>query len=115
MTVPGLTHTATTDYRLRFKAQGSWLYVKVWNNANAEPTQWTDVAWDESITAAGSWGVRCLLNSGNTNTTPVSIQFDTDATLHPQKFTVTRSVNTVVKAHAAGDAVGLFQPNYLGL
>lgn len=115
MTVPGLTHTATTDYRLRFKAQGSWLYVKVWNNANAEPAQWTDVAWDESITAAGSWGVRCLLNSGNTNTTPVSIQFDTDATLHPQKFTVTRSVNTVVKAHAAGDAVGLFQPNYLGL
>lgn len=114
-TVTGLTHTATTDYRLRFKVEGSWLYAKVWTTASSEPTQWTDIAWDTSITAAGVWGIRCLISTGNTNTLPVAIQFDTDATQNPQKFTVTRSVNGVVKAHAAGAAVGLFQPNYLGL
>jgi hypothetical protein len=55
------------------------------------------------------------LTLGNTNTLPVVPQFDADATLHPQTFTVTRAVNTVVKAHSAGDTVGLFQPNHLGL
>jgi hypothetical protein len=112
-TVPGLTHTATTDYRVRFKVQGSWLYAKVW--VGTEPTQWAGAAYDTSITAAGVWGIRSQLASGNTNTLPVAVQIDTDATLHPQLFTVTRSVNTVVKAHSAGDAVGLFQPNHLGL
>lgn len=33
----------------------------------------------------------------------------------PQTFTVTRSVNGVVKAHSAGAAVSLWAPNYLGL
>lgn len=111
----GITHTTTTDYRVRFKVQGSWLYLKIWDSASTEPAQWTDAAWDTSITAAGDWGLRASLNSGNTNTLPVAVQFDTDATLHPQKFTVTRSVNTVVKAHSASAAVGLFQPNHLGL
>jgi hypothetical protein len=114
-TIPGLTHAAASDYRLRFKVQGSWLYAKAWLSSATEPTQWTDAAWDTAITAAGSFGIRTALTAGNTNTLPVVPQFDADATLHPQTFTVTRSVNTVVKAHSAGDAVGLFQPNYLGL
>ena len=113
-TLVGVTHTITTDYRIRFKTQGSWLYAKVWTGAT-EPPQWSLVAYDTSITAAGVWGMTCLLSSGNTNALPVAIQFDTDATLHPQKFTVTRSVNNIVKAHAAGAAFGLFQPNHLGL
>ena len=114
-TIPGLTHAAASDYRLRFKVQGSWLYAKAWLSSATEPTQWTDAAWDTAITAAGSFGIRTALTAGNTNTLPVVQQFDADATLHPQTFTVTRSINTVVKAHNAGDAVGLFQPNYLGL
>ncbi|GAA2159414.1 hypothetical protein [Glycomyces lechevalierae] len=114
-TIVGLTHSTTADYRIRFKVQGSWLFAKVWNAASSEPTQWTDCAWDTAITAAGSWGIRTALTSGNTNTLPVSVQFDTDATTHPQAISVTRSVNTVVKAQAAGAPVGLFQPNYLGL
>jgi hypothetical protein len=113
-TLVGVTHTTTTDYRMRFKLQGPWLYIKIWTSAT-EPAQWTDVAYDTSITAAGVWGMRCLLVAGNTNTLPVGVQFDTDGTLHPQKFTVTRSVNSVVKSHSAGAAVGLFQPNHLGL
>lgn len=114
-TVLGLTHTTTTDFRFRFKVQGSWLFVKVWNASGSEPAQWNDVAFDTSITAAGDFGLRCALNSGNTNALPVAIQFDTDATLTPQRFTVTRSVNGVTKAHAAAAELGLFQPNYLGL
>lgn len=114
-TVPGLTHTATLDLRVRFKVQGSWLYAKVWDASTAEPAQWTDAAWDSEITAAGSWGCRGVLNSGNTNVLPVLVQFDTDTVATPQRVTVTRAVNNVPKAHAAGDAFGLFQPNYLGL
>ena len=68
-----------------------------------------------TLTAAGVFGVRVALLSGNTNTLPVSIQFDADTTLHPQTLTVTRSVNTVVKPHSAGSGVGLFQPNHVGL
>jgi len=112
-TIVGLTHTTTTDFKVRFKVEGSWLYAKVWTGT--EPSQWTDVVWDTDITAAGSWGTRGVLNAGNTNALPVAIQFDDDATVNPQRITVTRSVNTVVKAHSAGAAVGLFQPNYLGL
>jgi hypothetical protein len=33
----------------------------------------------------------------------------------PQSFTVTRSVNGVVKAHLTGAAVDLADPTYLGL
>lgn len=111
--IAGLTHTTTTDFRLRLKVQGSWLYAKVWTGT--EPAQWSDAAYDTAITAAGRWGIRGLLDGGNTNALPVSLQFDDDATLHPQKVTVTRSINDVVKAHSAGDAFGLFQPNFLGL
>jgi len=113
-TVPGLTHTTTTDFRLRFRVDGPWMYMKIWGGAT-EPTQWTLAGWDTQVAAAGHWGVRARANSGNTNALPIAIQVDTDATLHPQLFTVTRSVNSVVKAHAAGASVGLFQPNYLGL
>jgi hypothetical protein len=114
MTVPGLTHATTTNFRLRLRVEGSWLYAKVWGGAT-EPAQWTDCAWDTAITAAGAWGSRAMLISGNTNALPVVVQFDDDTVQTPQTFTVTRSVNTVVKAHSAGDAVGLFQPNHLGL
>lgn len=113
-TLVGVTHTTTTDYKVRFKLQGPWLYVKVWTGAT-EPTQWTDYAYDTSITAAGAWGMRCVLSTGNTNALPVALQFDNDTTLHPQKFTVSRAVNGVEKAHDASAAVGLFQPNHLGL
>lgn len=112
-TVPGLTHTTTTDFRVRFRTAGPWMFLKIWTGA--EPTQWSLIAYDTQVTAAGAFGYRARLNTGNTNALPVSIQVDADATLNPQKFTVTRSVNDVTKAHSAGDAVGLFQPNYLGL
>lgn len=114
-TVVGLTHTTTRDFRLRFKTDGPWMFVKIWDNAGTEPTQWTLCAYGTQVTAAGVFGIRTRLNSGNTNALPVVPQFDGDGTVNPQKFTVTRSVNSVVKSHSAGAAVGLFQPNYLGL
>jgi hypothetical protein len=113
-TVSSLTHTISTDFRVRFRLDGPRMSMKLWGGAT-EPAQWTLTAYDTQVTAAGAFGCRARLNSGNTNVLPVSLQFDTDATLHPQLFTVARAVNGVVKAHSAGDAVGLFQPNYLGL
>jgi hypothetical protein len=113
-TVAGLTHGTTTDFRIRFRLDGPRLFMKIWGGST-EPPQWTLTAYDTQLTAAGVWGCRVRLNSGNTNALPVLLQFDTDATLHPQRFTVTRAVNTVSKSHAAGASVGLFQPNYVGL
>ena len=113
--VVGLTHTTTRDFGLRFKLAGPRMFVKIWDRNLTEPPQWTLSAYDTQVTAAGVFGIRARLNSGNTNALPVVLQFDGDATVNPQKFTVTRSVNTVVKSHAAAAPVGLFQPNYLGL
>jgi len=111
----GLTHTTTRDFGLRFKTAGPWMFVKIWDRNGTEPPQWTLAAYDTQVTAAGVFGIRARLNTGNTNTLPVVLQFDGDGTVNPQKFTVTRSVNSVVKSHSAGAAVGLFAPNYLGL
>ncbi|PRY56433.1 hypothetical protein [Glycomyces artemisiae] len=113
--VLGVTHTATTDYRLRVRTEGSWIYFKVWTTAQAEPTQWTDAAWDTDITTAGAWGVRAALLTGNTNSLPVVIQVDNDTTANPQRFTVTRAVNNIPKDHSAGAELTLSQPNHLGL
>lgn len=113
-TVAGLTHTTSTDFRVRFRLDGPRMYMKLWGGAT-EPVQWTLTAYDTQVTAAGAWGCRARVNTGNTNALPVALQFDTDSTVHPQTFTVTRSVNGVTKAHSAGGAVGLFTPNHVGL
>ncbi|GHG97559.1 poly-gamma-glutamate hydrolase family protein [Amycolatopsis roodepoortensis] len=67
----GLTHTAGASYSLRFQVTGSVLAVKLWATG-AEPAAWTISLLDNAVTAAGQIGVRSLLSSSNTNTSPTA-------------------------------------------
>lgn len=111
----GLTHAAATLFRLRFTGFGSSFQARAWLASGAEPGGWQTTTTDSSLTAAGQVGVRSMLNTGNTNTLPVTVTADDFALLNPQTFTVTRGTNGISKAQAAGTAVALDQPLILAL
>jgi hypothetical protein len=114
VTVPGV-HAAGTFYTIRFQLDGTTLRAKGWRASEAEPEQWQATVTDTSLTAAGSVGARSTLSSTNTNTLPVTVSYDNFEITTPQRMTVTRSINTVVKAQAAGTAVSLAQPATVAL
>ncbi|MEV8042468.1 hypothetical protein AB0P02_01305 [Streptomyces griseoluteus] len=104
----GITHAVNTLYRVRFQVQGSTLRARAWRASDPEPAStWHVVATDSALTAAGSIGVRSILDSANTNSLPVVAAYDDFALLNPQRFTVARSVNGVVKPQLAGADVRL--------
>lgn len=110
-----LTHMATTFYRVRFQVIGSSLKARVWNPASTdEPFVWQATATDTSLTAASNIGTRSFRNTGNTNAN-AQTRFDNLEIVNPQRFTLTRSVNGVVKTQAAGEAVNLATPFIAGL
>lgn len=108
------THTAGTSYTIRLQVWGSTLRAKAWQSGTAEPT-WQVTVTDSSLTAAGSAGVRSVLDSTNTNTLPVTFSYDNFQVTSAQTFTVTRSINSVTKAHTAGEDVRLAYPTILAL
>lgn len=114
LTVPG-THAAGTFFVLRFQVQGAVLRAKVWPLAEVEPGPWQVTATDSVHSAPGSVGVRSVLSSANTNTLPVNYSYDNFQLVNVQTMTVTRSVNGVVKAQTAGEAVSLAHPSYFAL
>lgn len=114
VTVPGV-HAAGTFYTIRFQLDGTTLRAKGWRASEAEPEQWQATVTDTSLTAAGSVGARSTLSSSNTNTLPVAFSYDNFEITTPQLMTVTRSINNVVKAQAAGTAVSLNQPATVAL
>lgn len=74
--IDGLTHTITTVFGLRFQAVGSDLRFKVWDTATSEPTSWSVEATDTDLTAAGRFGFRTRLSTGNTNVLPYEAYYD---------------------------------------
>lgn len=114
VTVPG-KHTAAAFYTLRFQLEGSDLRAKAWPLGVAEPESWHVTVTDTSLTAAGSVGARTVLSSANTNTLPVAVSYDNFEITTPQRMTVQRSLNTVVKSQDAGTPLALVQPAILAL
>jgi hypothetical protein len=112
-TVSG-THAAGTFFTIRLQVKGARLRAKVWATGEAEP-DWQSTVTDGALSAAGSVGVRSVLGSGNTNTLPLVFTYDNFQLTDPQTLTVTRSVNGVTKAHAAGADVRLATPWILPL
>ena len=55
-----------------------------------------------------------MRTNSNTNANLLA-NYDDFELLNPQRFTIARSVNGVVKAHAAGTDVRLARPVYLAL
>ncbi|MFI2367309.1 hypothetical protein [Streptomyces sp. NPDC018833] len=107
-TVP-LTVAAGTSYRLRFQGDGTTLRARAWLASGSEPGRWLVDTTDATLTAAGQVGCRSISSAGTTNVNPV-IRYDNLAMATPQRMTVTRSVNGVVKAHAAAAPLRLADP-----
>ncbi|KUF18470.1 poly-gamma-glutamate hydrolase family protein [Streptomyces silvensis] len=110
-----LTHAAGRQFTARLQIVGRTLSAKVWQSDTAEPSAWLVSTTDSSLTGPGSVGMRSILSTTNSNTLPVTVSYDAFRQLGPQVFTVTRSVNGVAKAHAAGADVRLASPTILAL
>lgn len=108
------THAAGTFFTVRFQISGTTLRAKAWETGGVEP-DWLVVTTDGSLPNAGPIGVRSVLDTSNTNPLPVTFSYDNYRLLNPQTFTVTRSVNGVSKAHAAGADLRLANPTVLAL
>ncbi|MEU0584593.1 alkaline phosphatase D family protein [Streptomyces sp. NPDC006132] len=114
VTIPGV-HAAGKFFTLRFQVEGSDLRAMAWERGITAPGRWQATVTDTALTAAGSLGVRSVLASANTNTVPVTISVDNLELTKTQVMTVQRSINTVVKAQAAGTPVSLAQPATVAL
>ena len=103
-----------TPIKVRMKIVGTAVKLKAWLASVAEPVFWHVEVTDTVTPAAGGFGISGLRQTSNTNVNPV-MEFDDIAMSNPQAWTVTRSVNGVVKAQSAGAQIRLAKPNYIGL
>lgn len=110
----GITHAANTDVRLRFKLDGTSLKARAWLPSSPEPEFWMCSTTDSSFTGQEAPGCRSLLETGNTNVSPL-VRYDNFVITNPTRWTVTRSVNDVVKAQSAGADISLAQPMTIAL
>lgn len=115
-----VTYTAGTKLWLRVRITGQQVDARVWQDGSAEPGtfQLTRTVTTSPI-ASGAIGLTASVGSGSTNTSP-SFAFDDFTVVSPafpvpQFFTVTRSVNGISKAHAAGTDIRLADPTYVAL
>lgn len=104
----GYTYSAMAWHTIRLAASGSSLMAKVWPQGSAEPNTWQVTATDTDLTAAGAIGFRSLLAASVTNL-PITAAVN-NLYAGPQLQAVTRSVNGIVKAQAAGEALSLTHP-----
>ncbi|MFD3498777.1 hypothetical protein [Streptomyces sp. NPDC058678] len=110
----GLTHTAGAFYRVRFQVIGSALKARIWLPAAQEPSAWHLEVTDTALTAAANVGIRCFANTGSTPVNP-QLRFDNLQIINPQRFTVVRSRNSVVKSHTTATDVRLADPTTVAL
>lgn len=110
------THAAGTFIRVRFQGIGTAFKSKAWAAATeTEPADWTLSTTDTSLTTAEQIGTRSIRIPTNTNLATVNIQYDNFRIVSPQTFTVTRSVNGVVKTQSAGEDLRLANPTIVSL
>lgn len=115
VTATELTHVASSFYTLRFQISGNTLRAKVWNQGDPESPVWHTTTTDNDLSLAGSVGVRTVLSSLNTNALPVTASVDNFQLTNPQAFTVSRSVNGIVKTQTAGTDLRLAYPTIISL
>ncbi|MGW1440281.1 hypothetical protein ACWD7M_34175 [Streptomyces griseus] len=105
--LPG-TYTVGTWYSARIAMTGSTLTGKVWRRSDPEPG-WQLSATDTDLSGPGSVGLRSFLSSSSTNPLPLTAAYD-NLYVGPTAMTVVRSVNGIVKPHAAGTDLSLTYP-----
>jgi hypothetical protein len=113
----GLTYIANDVFWLRARIDNQRVRARVWRDDGIvlPKDYWMlDVTVTSAPVAIGSVGVFGVGSVGITNVAP-TLTFDSFDLLDPQTFTVTRSVNGVVKAQAAGADVRLANPAIIAL
>lgn len=104
------TYAALDEFEVRVRLVGHTIQIRVWPVGTAEPADWhhTETVVTSTIDS-GSVGLTGSAFAGNTNVSP-ALRFDEFELVTPQRFTVTRSLNGIVKSHAAGTALSLVYP-----
>jgi hypothetical protein len=109
------TYTANAEFEIRARLTGHRILARVWRTGAREPQIWhCDETVSSSTIDTGQIGTTASAFSGNTNVSPVC-RFDAFDVITPQRATVTRSLNTVSKAHTAGTPIELARPAGPGL
>jgi len=111
----GIVFDTGTWYTLRFQVVGTALRAKIWERGTPEPASWFLEASDSDLAAGEALACRAFVEPGSTVALPAPVLFDNFYGSVVQSFTVTRSVNGVVKAHTAGAAVTIAEPVYVAL
>ncbi|NUP21616.1 MAG: hypothetical protein HOZ81_37240 [Streptomyces sp.] len=106
----GLTYSPGDTFEVRVRIIGFRILMRVWRTGTTEPVLWhidrTDVA---GTNPAGALGMSCHGGTGNSNAS-VEYRFDSFLVESPQRITVARHTNGIVKPHAAGTRVALALP-----
>lgn len=79
ITVPGLTHTSGQTISIAAAIEERSVLVKLWLASDPEPYDWDLVTQDhdpeDTLTAAGQWGIRSGVDSANTNALPMVFSY----------------------------------------
>lgn len=111
----GYSYSPGDQFRIRARLIGHRILAKAWPIADVEPGAWQiDRTVTSSTIDSGSVGVGAVALSGNTNT-GVEYRFDDITVPTPQRVTVARSVNGIVKAQPVGSDVRLATPTITAL
>lgn len=109
------SYTPGSSYRMRVRTDGPTLLVKAWRVGELEPSGWMLRHDQPELDAPGLVGTYTLLEPTWTGPLPVVARFSNFQVANPQRFTLTRGVNGIVKPHAAGTALCLANPARLAL
>lgn len=107
------THSAGNQWWIKLSCSGTSIKARAWKNGATEPPWWQVEATDSSLTSGTNVACLARRETGSTDGT-VNAEWDNLQTLTPQRFTVQRSRNGVVKTHAAGAQVRLWSPPAYG-
>jgi hypothetical protein len=111
----GVTYTPGSVIEVRVRVIGHRVLARAWATATTEPVSWhLDETVPSSTITEGVVGLAASALTGNTNVSP-EIRFHDWLIETPQRFTVTRSINGVVKAQAAGADIRLAKPTIIAL
>ncbi|MFF3622327.1 hypothetical protein [Streptomyces sp. NPDC002467] len=112
---PGVSYTPGSLIQARVRLVGHRVLGRVWATGDPEPTTWQiDRTVTSSTITAGQVGFGAGAVSGNTNVAP-EIRYDDLVVVGPQRMTVSRSVNGIVKAQPAGTDIRLANPMIVAL
>ncbi|MFC6017211.1 hypothetical protein ACFP2T_13465 [Plantactinospora solaniradicis] len=103
------SNSANNWWRVRFRGSGSTMWATA-QNITTGSRSLSMAATDTSLTTGTQIGVMSRLETGNTNSLPVLIQWDNLTVHSPQLVTVTRGVNGFTRAWTAGTPIDVADP-----